>query len=227
MKNINDVAFVVQSRLNSERLPQKMIKKFCDTTLLDVVLNKLVELKIIPNNQIYLSVHEEELIQIGKKYPINIHERSWESANCDNGIDVLFDWWNKLPFKYVVMISGCTPLLKKSTINDFISKYLNSDNTGLFGVVEKKNYFWDKNSNLINDWPKGQDLLNTKVVEPIYEAGHCLYGSLLSTIGNGKWCGTWKDKDSPELFKVNELETFDIDYEWEFELAEKLYEQQN
>ncbi len=225
MKSITDVAFVVQSRLNSERIPKKMIKDFKGTTLLDLVLEKLVNTEIIPNNQIYLSVHEDELVEVGKKYPINIHKRSWESANCDNGIEVMFDWWDKLPFKYVVMISGCNPLLKKSTINNFIKTYLNSEHDGLFSVVEKKNYFWNRSGELINDWPDGQDLLNTKAVEPIYEAGHCLYGSLLSSIGDGKWCGTWKDKNSPELFTVDELETFDIDYPWQFEVAEKLYEQ--
>tara|TARA_A100001515_G_scaffold144681_2_gene149533 strand:+ start:273 stop:950 length:678 start_codon:yes stop_codon:yes gene_type:complete len=225
VKSITDVAFVVQSRLNSERIPKKMIKDFKGTTLLDLVLEKLVNTEIIPNNQIYLSVHEDELVEVGKKYPINIHKRSWESANCDNGIEVMFDWWDKLPFKYVVMISGCNPLLKKSTINNFIKTYLNSEHDGLFSVVEKKNYFWNRSGELINDWPDGQDLLNTKAVEPIYEAGHCLYGSLLSSIGDGKWCGTWKDKNSPELFTVDELETFDIDYPWQFEVAEKLYEQ--
>ena len=81
MKSITDVAFVVQSRLNSERIPKKMIKDFKGTTLLDLVLEKLVNTEIIPNNQIYLSVHEDELVEVGKKYPINIHRRSWESAN--------------------------------------------------------------------------------------------------------------------------------------------------
>ena len=106
MKNINEIAFLVQSRLNSERVPKKMIKDFAGTTLSDLILEKLVKSKIIPNNQIYFSVFDDELIQIGKKYPINIFKRSFESANCDKGIDVMFEWYNKLPFKYVVV----TPL---------------------------------------------------------------------------------------------------------------------
>tara|TARA_Y100001938_G_C8070016_1_gene422554 strand:- start:898 stop:1587 length:690 start_codon:yes stop_codon:yes gene_type:complete len=226
MKNISDVAFIVQSRLNSERVPQKMIRDFCGTTLLDVVLDKLVQAKI-PNNQIYLSAHEDELIEIGNRYPINIHKRSWESANCDNGIDVMFDWWDKLPYKYVVMVSGCNPLLKVSTIDNFVSEYLKSDYDGLFSVVKKKNYFWNLDGEMINEWPEGQDLLNTKAVEPTYEAGHCLYGSLMSSIGEGKWCGTWKGINSPVLFEVDELETFDIDYEWQFEVGELLYARHN
>ena len=76
MKNISDICFIVQARLNSERVPQKMIKPFVGTTLTDLVLQKLIT-SMIPNNQIYLSAHEQELINIGNKYPINIWKRSY------------------------------------------------------------------------------------------------------------------------------------------------------
>ena len=49
----------------------------------------------------------------------------------------------------------------------------------------------------------------------------------MSSIGEGKWCGTWKGINSPVLFEVDELETFDIDYEWQFEVGELLYARHN
>ena len=225
MKNIKDVVFIVQSRLGSQRVPKKMLRDFNGTTLTDIVLTKLVNSTIIPNNQIYLSVYEEELIKVGEKYPINIFKRSYESANIDSGIDVMFEWYNKLPFKYVVMVSGCNPFLKIETIDGFVNEYLKSPHDGLFGVVEKKDYFWDKSGNLLNKWPNGQDLLNTKAVEKTYEAGHCLYGSLMKSIGYGKWCGSWTKKNDPALYPIDEFESFDIDYEWQFKIGEKLYGQ--
>ena len=223
IKDIKDICFVIQARLNSERVPQKMVKNFAGTTLTDNVIQKLVNSKLIPNTQIYLAVHEKELINIGKKYPINIFQRSYESANVDCGIDILFEWYNKLPYKYVIMVSGCNPLLKIETIERFTKRYLESPHEGLFSVIEKKNYFWDLNGNMINKWPKGQDLLNTKMVEKTYEAAHCLYASKLDLIGKGLWVGSWKKKNDPELFTVDELESFDIDYEWQFKLGEKLW----
>ena len=221
MKDIKNIAFLVQARLNSERIPKKMIKPFNGTTLTDLILQKLTN-SSIPNSQIYLAAHESELIKIAKKYPINIFKRSYESANVDNGIKVLFEWWNKLPYKYVVMISGCNPFLKVQTIENFTQKYINSKHNGLFSVIEKKNYFWDKEGNMLNKWPKGQDLLNTKAVGETYEAAHCLYGSRLDSIGKGYWVGSWKKKNDPELFKVDEIESFDIDYEWKFNLAKQM-----
>jgi len=223
MKKIEDICFVVQARLNSERVPQKMIKPFAGTTLTDIVLNKLLTCKSIPQNQIYLAVHEPALKVIGEKYSINIFNRSYESANVDNGIQVLFEWWNKLPYKYVILISGCNPLLKTSTIESFVETYLQAPEEGLFSVVKKKNYYWNLEGEMVSVWPEGQDLLNTKAVAGMYEAGHCLYGSNMSSIGEGKWVGSWTKKNDPVLFEVAELEAFDIDTPWQFILAELLY----
>jgi len=227
MKNLKDICFIVQARLNSERVPKKMIKNFNGTTLTDLVLEKLVNCSAIPNDQIYLSAHEKELISIGKKYPINIFIRSYESANTDNGIGILFEWWNKLPYKYVILVSGCAPLLTESTILNFTKHYVNSPNDGLFAVIEKKNYFWNINGELINDWPKDQDLLNTKAVSPTLEAAHTLYASRLDVIGEGKWVGSWNSFNDPELFVMDELQSFDIDYEWQFEVAKILHKNFN
>ena len=221
MKNIKDICFIIQARLNSERVPKKMIKSFNETTLTDLVIEKLVKSNI-PNSQIYFAAHELELIEIAKEYPINIFKRSYESANIDKGIQVLFEWWDKLPYKYVVMVSGCNPFLKIKTIENFTQKFINSKHSGLFSVIEKKNYFWDKKGNMLNKWPKDQDLLNTKAVEKTYEAAHCLYGSKLDSIGKGYWVGSWKKKNDPVLFKVDEIESFDIDYEWQFNLAKQM-----
>ena len=210
MKDLKNIAFLVQARLNSERVPKKMIKDFVGSTLTDNVITKLVNSSLIPNDQIYLAVNEPELVQIGEKYPINIFKRSYESANVDNGIQSLFEWWDKLPFEYVIMVSGCNPFLNIKTIENFTKKYMSSPFDGLFSVIEKKNYFWDTKGNMLNKWPKGQDLLNTKAVEKTYEAAHCLYGSRLDSIGKGYWVGSWKKKNDPALFTVDEMEAFNI-----------------
>jgi len=222
MKKLDDICFLVQARLNSERVPKKMIRLFNDTTLTDITLQKLIQSNI-PNHQIYLSAYEDELIKIGEKYPINIYHRSYESANVDKGIQTLFEWWGKLPFKYVIMVSACNPLLQIKTINKFLQTFLETECDGMFSVIAKKNYFWSSNGIMLNAWPEGQDLLNTKAVDVTYEAAHCLYASRMDMIGKGRWCGSWIKPNDPVLFEVDELESFDIDYEWQFNLAEQLY----
>ena len=129
MKKIEQVAFIVQARLGSQRVPQKMIRPFAGTTLLDIMLDKLSNKStIIPNKNIFLSVHEEELKQVGDKYDLNIFHRSEASANSEGTpVTEMYEWWDKLPHEYCVFINACCPFLTIESIEKFTSEYLNSD----------------------------------------------------------------------------------------------------
>src|SRR6056300_1607073 len=137
-KNINDIAIVVQARLNSQRIPQKMLKPFAESTLLGILLEKLKTSRVIPKENIHLSVYEKELVALGTKHQVKVFPRSQKSANEEKDIKVIFEWYDKLPYKYVVLISACNPLLKIETVDMFIEAFLNSDKEGGFGVFEKK-----------------------------------------------------------------------------------------
>lgn len=58
MIKLNEIAFIVQARLNSQRVPQKMIRPFAGSTLFDIVLDKLLQSKVIPKEQIFASIYE-------------------------------------------------------------------------------------------------------------------------------------------------------------------------
>ena len=225
MKNLNEIAFVVQARLNSKRVPQKMIRPFAGDTLFGIVLDKLLDCKNIPNENIFASVYEDELIEIVDNKPISYFVRSKESAEEEDNLQLIYEWHDKLPakYKYVVLISGCNPLLQINTIDGFVEKFVNQQEENLFAVIEKRQYFWNKEGKMINDWPVGETIMNTKVIEPTYEAAHCLYASRLDTIKNNKFMVDYS-KENLTLYTIPELESFDIDYEWQFKTAELLYE---
>ena len=205
MKNINDICIVVQARLGSQRVPGKMLRPFAGTTLVDILFEKLKSSKVIPENNIYFSAYEDELKEVGNKHNINIFDRSEASAFSEGEpLSEIYEWYDKLPFKYVILISACNPLLKIETIDSFVESFINSDKEGGFAVFEKKTYYWDKNGESITDW-KGATIMNTKVVEPIYEAAHCLYASRLDVVKDGYWMDT-KSPPQPELFVMDEFE---------------------
>ena len=222
MKKIEDVCILVQARLGSQRVPNKMLRPFAGTTLTDILFKKLKSSKVIPKNNIYFSAWEQELKDVAKKHDINVYHRSEQSANEDNSLQLIYEWHDKLPFKYVILVSACNPLLKIETIDSFVESFIHSDKEGGFAVFEKKTYYWDKDGKSITDW-KGATIMNTKVVEPIYEAAHCLYASRLDVVKDGYWMDT-KSPPQPELFVMDEFEAFDIDYEWQFKLGEKIWE---
>jgi CMP-N-acetylneuraminic acid synthetase len=220
-KNINDICIIVQARMGSQRVPGKMLRPFADTTLTDILFDKLTKSTIIPKSNIYFSAYEDELKEVGKKHGINIFNRSKESAFAETDMKLIYEWYNKLSFKYIVLVSACNPLLTIETIDGFLKSFIESDKEGAFAVFEKKTYYWDKQGKPITDW-QGISIMNTKNVEPIYEAAHCLYASRLDIIEQGYWMDT-NYPPQPELFVMKELEAFDIDYEWQFQLGEQLY----
>lgn len=224
-KNIDDIAFIVQARLNSQRVPQKMIKPFAGTNLFGLILDKLLDSEVIPSENIIASVHEEELFNEANTIRnIRTFERSYESANNDNDIKKIYEWHNKLPHKYCVLISGCNPLLSVRTIDNFVKQFVEQEEENLFAVFEKKTYYWNKEGALITPWPKDQTIMNTKAVEPVNEAAHTLYASRIDMIEDERFMGDFTAPGGIKLFKMDELEAFDIDYPWQFEVGEMLYE---
>ena len=124
-----------------------------------------------------------------------------------------------------ILINACLPFLSIETIDNFYNSYLQSKCDGMFGVIKKKNYFWNDKGIMINKWKKGQGAMNTKTVEVINEAAHCLYAGRMDKIGEGIWMGNFNIPGDIELFSMSEAECFDVDYPWQFEMLEKLYEE--
>lgn len=218
---MDKICIIIQARLGSTRVPNKMKKEFGKSTLLDIILSKLKKSTVINKDDIYVSLYENELKDIAKKYDFNIYNRSEESAKTENDMKLMFEWWNKLDYKYYIIISACHPFLSVETIDNFYNKFLEHNKRGLFAVVKKKNYYWDNHYNMTTNWPDNQTTFNTKVVENIYEAAHCLYGGKMSDIGDYIYMGNFGKKEV-ELFTIeNEMESLDIDYEWQFNLYDK------
>ena len=192
--------------------------------MFELILSKLLKSKIIPKQNIIASVYENELKQIANNLNINIYNRSYESANNDNSLQKIYEWHDKIPFKYVIKVNGCSPLLKIETIDSFTQQFIKQKEENLFGVIETKDYYWNKNGKLITPWPKNQTIMNTKAVETTYKAAHVLYASKIDLIKDNKFMGNFQKEQGIKLYPINELECFDIDYEWQFKMGEKLFE---
>ncbi len=226
MKDIKDICFIIQARTQSTRVPNKMLKPFSNSSLFEIAINKILQSSIIPKNNFYLSVMDKELIDIAKKYNLNYFTRSEESTQEPVTLPKVFEWYNKLPYKYFVIINACNPILKIETIDKFTTQFLKSNSRGQFGVFEKKTFLFNSDEKMINRF-FGEDkylaTLETKFVETCYEAAHSLYAGTMKDIGKEIYMGSFKKPKDPEFFIMDEIECFDIDWPWQFEIAEKLY----
>jgi CMP-N-acetylneuraminic acid synthetase len=223
MKQLSDILFIVQARLNSSRLPGKMLKPFAGSNITQITIDK-VKQSIIPNKNFYLSINEPELIELANTNNVNVYTRG--DLSIDNSkilsLSETWDWWDKLPFKYFVLINACNPLMKIETLNNFIEQFQQTEN-GLISVIEHKRWFYtpdgkfpQKNYGDENAW----NTFNSQWVEPLYSNGP-LKGGLMEDIGNNIHIHDFKTP--PKVFKYPKEEYYDIDYQEEFDFAEKLY----
>jgi len=225
LKDIKDICFLIMSRNNSQRVKNKATKKFGNSTLFDIAVNKFIKSNLIPNEQIYLTVHGDTLLSMSNKYKkfgVNVHKRNDESVSEEASLQDIYQIHKDVDYKYFVEINICSFLLSVETIDDFIKNYLNSNYKGYFGVIEKTNYYWDEDENFLLD-VQGK-YMDTKKAKFLYEAAHSLYAGKLSDIKKGIHMGTFSKKNDPALYVMPEKESFDIDYDWQFKMGEKIYE---
>lgn len=227
MKKIEDICIVVQARLSSQRCIQKMIRPFGPNgeSLLEILADKL-KYSILPASQIHFSLWDEPLKEIiRRKTPFYIYHRSEASATTDNDMQLMYEWWKLLSekYKWVVMINPCLPFLPILEIDSFINTYCSHDESGQFGVIQTKDYYWDENFNLITKWPDSEDVMNTKAVGYTYKAAHALYAGSLIDIGKGVWMADPKKGFNMKLFPMKEQHCLDIDYEWQFNMLRTIY----
>lgn len=223
-----DLLIFTQARLNSTRLHKKMVREFANRSLWDIACEKLHNLPY-PKEMKWVSVYDQELKDIAARYDISIYERSYESANSDKDVSLIWEICGKVPFSNYVMFNPCLPLLSEETIVGF-TEYFKVCGSSLFGVKPLKDYIWNKGGTMLH--PYGTTMLNTKEFDEfpsrqLYMAAHCLYGGKCSDIMSGVQLGDFS-KDNPKLYPIeSKIELFDIDTLEDFEIAEAIYERFN
>ena len=116
-----------------------MVKPFAGTNLMQIAIDNMKNIKSLPLDNFYLSIYEPELLEIANSNKINYFKRSEKSANSEGTpLTEIYEWWDQIPYEYVVMVNACAPLLTSETIDNFIESYLQSDGDGMFGVIEKR-----------------------------------------------------------------------------------------
>ncbi len=216
---------MVNARLASERVKRKMVRPFAGSSLLEIALNKLKKCKFIGSENLYLGAYDEEIKEVGRKCGVQVYNRTYESTLEPVSMEVLYKWLWDIESKYVLEINPCNPLLEADTIEKALTLFFEKGYRSLFSVVERKNFYFDKDSRLVNNFLGEKTYLHTletKLIEPLYEAAHCIYIWNADRVRR-EWKRFNFSKDDPFLFSIPPEEAFDIDYPWQFELAENIY----
>jgi len=210
-----NIAIISYGRKGSKRCPNKLLRKFTDTTVIDILLKKFTNFE----NSFFGGYDKEFKIKCNK-HNINFLQRSKRSVTIDYPIVDALKFIKKIDSSYILLVNSCLPFLKSETINNFLHYVIKNKYKPATAITEKKNYYFDKNYRPIN-FSKKIKTLNTKTVTKVYEYANALY--FFNKNYFFKYGKYW-NWEKVNLFTIsNKIELIDIDTEEDFIIAESVW----
>lgn len=212
-------------RKGSQRVPNKNTRPFADIEggLLRIKLAQLLACKSI--DKIYLSSDDEVVLNIGREMHderIIIDRRPDHLCQSSTSTDDLVRYVPELIKEdaTIMWTHVTSPFLKAETYDDMLETYYAHINEfdSLMSVNELRTFIWNKEGAVnydraVEKWPR------TQTLEPWYEinsgafiADRAIYEQLHDRVGKHVF-----------PYPTSKLESFDIDWPEDFEMAEIMY----
>jgi CMP-N-acetylneuraminic acid synthetase len=212
------VTAVVAVRKGSQRVPNKNIKPFGDTTLLDLKLQTL--LKVSNIDEIIVNSDCDEMIEIGKSYGVKTKKREEYFASSEASNSEFHGHIGKTTdTDYIFLAPVCSPFISSEKHEEAINKFMNSECDSLTSTSLVKGHLWLDGKPInydLDNVPNSQDLPDIEMIN---------YG--ITIVDKN----TMKIKsrvigDNPNFIILNEYEGVDINTPFEFQTAEIIYKLQ-
>jgi CMP-N-acetylneuraminic acid synthetase len=216
------ISAVINARLESSRMKQKMIKPFAGTTLLDIALEKLNKLDFFEHR--FFAVAEKALKEKAIGYPnIEILERKSKSvAPGPHPPTITFEHYSRVPTQYIFVINACAAFLSETTIRMAYSIFQETDYRSYVAAVPTRNWIFTRDGIALTH--KDPDALqNTSHGEFFYKVTHSFYiiDRDFFMMSKGRlWTLTPKD---PYLIEMPTEDSYDVDTDREFEFSAYMY----
>ena len=136
----NNFKIIIPARKNSQRLSSKNTKILCGKPLISYTIE--YSINHFNANDIWVNTDDEKILEIAKKYNINIYERKPSLATNTTKIsDVLIDQCNyfikeDIYFEHIILLQPTNPFRDNYNINDIINYYLNNNIKSLMSVSQ-------------------------------------------------------------------------------------------
>lgn len=216
---MSEVGIFSFGRRRSQRCPNKMLRRFGDTTLTDIVLSKLSVLSR-RGHDVFFAGYEREFRVKCQHHGVPFVRRDRTSVLIDRPIVDILSFLRTVSYEYLLLVNACLPFLRTRTIEAFLDDCNANGRRPAFGVTKRTNYFVRLDGRAINFDP-AEKTINTKTVTPVYEFAHALYFFRRRYLLEHGTYWNWRSVRSIELPDRREL--VDIDTEDDFAFAEALW----
>ena len=217
---------VVPARLESTRIKRKMVRPFAGSTLLEVCLRTLQACPSL-KDRLYLSasLEEPEIVAVADRLGVPVYHRSRASLAEPSDCRTVHDYAASLDSEFYMHVNACNPLLRAETVEWAVAVWRATEAPSLMAVVRRDTFFFDDAGRMLNGFrgtEENRATLETKLVDPVWEAAHSLYIWRRQEVLRHNRFYPMAPGD-PFLYEISPDEFFDIDLPWQFERAEALY----
>lgn len=215
----NHVTAIVPIKQHSERVPKKNFRDFNGQPLYHWILETLQDTSEI--DEILINTDADPVVENApSQFDVVISERPNELQGDFVSMNDIIEYEVERNEADLFIQTHCTnPLLQSTTISDAVNEFVSSDDAdSLFTVTKHQKMLYDDDLKPINHDP--YDLSRTQDLPPIYEENSNLYVFTQETIEK-TGCRIGKD---PMIYKMDEIESIDIDTETDFQLAEYFHD---
>jgi len=216
----NKVVALVPMRHDSERVPGKNYRPFNGRPLYHHVINSLLKCHLISDILIDTDSHFI-LEDAAKNFPsVRLIERPEYLRGGDVPMNtILLHDVTQIEAEWYFQTHSTNPLLRSGTIETAINAFLSQlpEYDSLFSVTRVQTRFWDPQMKPVNHDPSL--LLRTQDLPPVFEENSNIY------IFNRHGLESRQNRigKKPLMFEIDQLESWDIDEEIDFEIAEFLH----
>ncbi|MFC5047741.1 cytidylyltransferase domain-containing protein [Aquimarina hainanensis] len=207
---------------NSERVPNKNLKKLDGKPLFHRVLNVLLDSKYI--DKVVINTDSEKIKnQIKKDYSLDkiiiLDRPEYIIGDLVSMNKVIKHDIESIEADIYVQTHSTNPLLKTKSIDNAIEKMLNSDDfDSIFSVTKLQTRLYELDGKPFNHDPS--ELLRTQDLPPLFEENSNFY---IFSKKSFQDAGDKRIGLKPFMFEIDKTEAIDIDDPEDFIIAESLY----
>jgi len=221
---VKEICAIVNARVGSSRVHQKMIRPYAGTTLIDIALEKLNKCGFFSHR--YLAASEETLTERVSSYDnIEVLSRNNDSVlPGPHHPTITFEHYLRLPTGPFFVINPCCAFLTIETIESAFHLFQNTDYQSYISAQRNRDWIFSSEGEPLTH-RDSSTLQNTSDGAHRLKVNHAFYISRSSRFKNENgrlWSLTVND---PHLIEINEDEAIDVDTELEFQFSEFCYSQ--
>lgn len=212
-------------RSGSERVPNKNLRSFAGSTLLRIKLDQLFRMNQL--NKVIVSTDDPAVFDACKGITdprLEIHERDSYYCSSSTTTDELVKYFAKvLDFEQLLWTHVTSPFADDTVYSRAIDLYEDGLLKGfdsVVGVEKVQEFVWRPDFTPVNYsfekdgvWPR------TQTIKPVYIVNSALFiisHEMMKRQSN-------RVGVNPKFFEMNHLESFDIDWEADFKMAEVIW----